>query len=85
MVKQLEDNLPAKTPLQWCELIKMDEQQPLWLGESGRHLFDWLPVPRPLRPWPVKSQETFDGTGAIVDRRRSSTQAPAPGSPTRLP
>ena len=79
------NDLRAETYLERCELIKMDEQQPLWLGESGRHLFDWLPVPRPLRPWPVKSQETFDGTGAIVDRRRSSTQAPAQESPTRSP
>lgn len=64
-----------------CGLAKMNDRRPLWLGESGAGSFSLLPdvarLLEPLEPWPDSSQDTFEGTGVVIDRRSSSRPRPA--------
>jgi hypothetical protein len=63
------NDLPAQARPERCRLVKMDQRRPLWLGEPKGGFFDLLPSLGSFRPWPDPSQETFDGSGAVDDRR----------------
>ena len=71
-------DLEAQTRLDRCELVRMDSNRPMWLGErrSGSSIlfpaFQW----GPFTPWPDPSQETFDGTGTVIDRRDNASRPP---------
>jgi hypothetical protein len=66
---QRSNDLPARERPELCQLVKRKEREPLWLGEPKGGFFDLLPVLGSYRPWPDPSQETFDGSGAVDDRR----------------
>lgn len=62
-------DLEAEIHPQRCELVRMNEKRPMWLGERGGGSFDLLPSLAPLRTWPDPSQASFDGNGTVVDQR----------------
>jgi hypothetical protein len=63
------NDLPAQARPERCRLAKMNERRLLWLGEPKGGFFDLFPSLGSFRPWPDPSQETFDGSGAVDDRR----------------
>ena len=67
--KRMGNDLRVETVPEQCGLVKMNDRRPLWLGERGGGPFALLPSLAPLEEWPDPSQESFDGSGTVVDQR----------------